>query len=107
MDQERKGYISQDDDFLGWLSRRRPDSSALFGRRPFEYIDAILQFRSVDPEYNGVIDAHHLGTLRFRHRYAQTPEQAVQYLQLRDERHTGYVKPPAIPVDPEVYKDRS
>ncbi|CAJ1016223.1 hypothetical protein, conserved [Leishmania lindenbergi] len=91
MDQERKGYISQDDDFLGWLSRRRPDSSALFGRRPFEYIDAILQFRSVDPEYNGVIDAHHLGTLCFGHRYAQTPEQAVQYLQLCDERHTGYV----------------
>lgn len=90
MDHERKGYISQDN-FLGWLSAHQPDPSALFGLSRYEYTDAILQFRTADPEYNGVIDAHSFGSLCLRYEYAQTPEQAMRHFRLCDERHTGYV----------------
>ncbi|GET85660.1 hypothetical protein, conserved [Leishmania tarentolae] len=90
MDHECKGYISQDD-FLRWLSTHQPDPSALFGLSRYEYTDALLQFRSVDPEYHGVIDANSYATLCLLHGYAQTPEQAMRYFRLCDKRDTGYV----------------
>ncbi|KAG5507889.1 hypothetical protein JIQ42_07180 [Leishmania sp. Namibia] len=90
MDQEHKGYVSQDD-FLRWLTTHRPDPSALFGLTHFEYTDALLQFRSVDPERNGVIDANNFCALCLRYGYARTPEQAVQYFRVCDERHSGCV----------------
>ncbi|KAG5487488.1 hypothetical protein LSCM1_07443 [Leishmania martiniquensis] len=90
MDQEHKGYVSQDD-FLRWLSTHQPDPSALFGLSHFEYTDALLQFRSVDPDSNGVIDANNFSTLCLKYGYALTPEQAMQHFRLCDERHSGYV----------------
>ncbi|TPP52364.1 Zinc finger, C3HC4 type (RING finger) family protein [Leishmania donovani] len=90
MDHACKGYVSQDD-FLRWLSTHPPDPSALFGLSRYEYTDALLQFRTADPEYNGVIDASGFRYLCLRHGYAQTPEQAMRHLRLCDEQHTGYV----------------
>lgn len=90
MDNARKGYVSQDD-FLLWLSTHRPDPSALFGLTQFEYTDAILQFRSVDPEFNGVIDANDFCAICLTNNYAKTPDEAMRFFHLCDERHTGYV----------------
>ncbi|KPA75532.1 hypothetical protein ABB37_08423 [Leptomonas pyrrhocoris] len=90
MDGDRLGYVTQDA-FLLWLSHNRPDPSVLFGLTEFEYTDAILQFRSADPEYNGIIDANEFCALCLTNGYAGTPEEAMRYFHLCDERHTGYV----------------
>jgi Ca2+-binding EF-hand superfamily protein len=90
MDTAHKGYVSQED-FLLWLSTHRPDPSALFGLTQFEYTDAILQFRSVDPEFNGVIDANSFGALCLTNGHARTADEAMRYFHMCDERHTGYV----------------
>ena len=90
MDVAQKGYVTQDD-FLLWLSTHRPDPSALFGLTQFEYTDAILQFRSADPEYNGVIDANEFCALCLTNGYASSLDEAMRYFHLCDDHHTGYI----------------
>lgn len=90
MDTAHKGYVTQED-FLLWLSTHRPDPSALFGLTQFEYTDAILQFRSVDPEFNGVIDANDFCAICLTNGYARTPDEAMRFFHMCDDRHTGYV----------------
>ncbi|KPI84390.1 hypothetical protein ABL78_6551 [Leptomonas seymouri] len=90
MNSSHKGYVTQDE-FLSWMSKHPADPSALFGLTQFEYTDAILQFRSVDPEFNGVIDANDFCTLCLTNGYARTLDEAMRLFHICDECNTGYV----------------
>lgn len=77
--------------FLMWLRAHRPDPQALFGLTPFQYNDALLQFRTVDPQFHGIIDWRAFHELMRKNGQATTTERAYQLFCSCDERRCGYV----------------
>lgn len=90
IDTHHRGFITFAD-FCRWRRNNRPPEELLYGMTTFEYTDAILKFRSVDPQFVGAIGWEAFRRLCLESGLAQSEPQAVQLFNYCNDQQLGFV----------------
>jgi len=90
MDSDRSGMLSMHE-FCTWVSRHRPDPSALYGLSQMEYEEVLFAFHSHDRNQDGYLSESEFTTLMMQQRFTTSASEASRVFQQVDMDRDGRV----------------